>query len=448
MAPSIQLVDRAAESDTLHLAAPGSSVGPIIVASDGTEASLPALAAARLLATGGAAVQVVSVLSPTPYVVPWTVVPVYSSDENTARTQQRAAELEAQARAQLGRSPAQVEVPLGEPDEVIPTLARERGASLIVTGLRRRGRLDRLMQHGETPLAIARAARTPVLVVPRPLEHLPRVAVFAVALDETSREVARRARPLLAGVEQLFLVHVREEDHVFPGGAAVEREDYYADMTRATLEEVAKILALPPEVTVETRMLVGHRVAELLDFAELVRAELLVAGYRRRLLLDRLTGPADVAERLYRATPCAMLLVPLEAAHELPGGGEGDVSMVEERADWSVQLTALGSRNVGRGVRLEVDAVEIGAQAEAVGYSLLGVDFDDATDTLHLSLGAVGPVATASGTQIVHAIAHPRSIEIRRRPAGEDLALRVTHADGCTLLTFHDRTANPPADRA
>ena len=441
MPPSIQLLDHAAGSDTLHLAAPPTPVGPIIVASDATEASLPALAAAKLLAGGGAQVQVLSVLSPTPYVVPWTVVPVFSSDENTDRTRQRAEELAAQARAPLGDIPAHVEVPLGEPDEVIARLARERRAALVVTGLRRRGRLDRLMQHGETPLAIARASRTPVLVVPRPLEQLPRTVVVAVALDETSREVARRARPLLAGVERVFLVHVREEDHVFLGGAAVEREEYYADMTRTTLEQVAAALSLPPEVAVETRMLVGHRVTELLDFVERVHADLLVAGYRRRLLLDRLTGPADVAERLYRATPCAMLLVPLQTADELPAEADAVVRTADERADWAVQLTEVERRNAGRVVRLEVDAVEIGAQAEAVGYALLALDFDDATDTVHLSLGAARPDASAAETLLVHAIAHPRAIEIRRRPEGEDIALRVTHGDGSTLLTFHDRTA-------
>ena len=56
------------------------------------------------------------------------------------------------------------------------------------------------------------------------------------------------------------------------------------------------------------------------------------------------------------------------------------------------------------------------------------------------------PVPTTAETLLVHAIAHPRSIEIRRRPGGEDLALRVRHPDGSTLLTFHDRPAAARAD--
>lgn len=424
-------------SDRMHPAPAHLMRGPIIVASDGSDASLPALDMARLLAADGRAVEVLSVVEPVPAVMPAVEAPLYLPEVDDARRVGTLRLVRDQADTGLGDMQHAVDAVIGRPVEEIARRAHARHASLVITGLRHHGRADRLLLRGETPLGIARVARTPVLVVPVRMNRLPRTVLVTTDLDETSVNAARIARPLLVDAEKVYIVHVRRL-----GMSPTDEswEHLQAKLVSENYERIVTAMELPKSVSVETRTLTGHPVAELLEFAEYAQADLIVSGYRKRLLFDRLAGPRSVAERLYRGTPCAMLLVPETAVFASTSTADADVEVVAGPDAWSTQLAAFTGRNAGRAAHLEIDTTEIGAQAQIVGFALRGVDYEGTTDTVHFMFGDL-----EHGTShLMHGIRHPKAVELQRRRDGKDLAVRVGHEGGYTLLTFAD-TIDPHA---
>lgn len=423
---------RTAPTPHVLTARPGSPrtiEGPIMVATDGSDASLEAFEMARLLAGPHGTVDVFGVVEPAPAVMPPIEVPLYMPELDAARREgllQRARE---DARRMLGDVESHVDAVIGRPVEEIGNRARTIRAGIVITGLQHHGHRDRLLLRGDTPLGIARVARTPVLVVPVRVSHLPRIVLVATDLDETSVNAARMARPLLDEATHVYVVHVRRL------GMAPADPSWEHVQARLTTDHLARMVAaldLPTEVHVDTRTLTGHPVAELLDFAEEVGAELIVAGYRKRLLLDRLTGPRSIAERVYRGTPCAMLLVPETAVRTAADEVASRTNVFAARGDMAAQLAAFAQRNAGRSAHLEIDTAELGSQAQVVGFPLSGVDYEPPTDTVHVMFGDA-----ATGMQhLAHSIRHPQAVEVQHAPDGADLSLRIAHTGGYSLLTF------------
>lgn len=405
------------------------TLGPFLVASDGGESSVPALVVARLLAAQGEP-HVVSVLEPMPMMMPPAEVPVYSIESDERRAEAQATLLREQVRGVFGEALPGMEVLVGRPIALLARLARERRASLVITGLRHHGRLDRMMLHRETPLGIARESRLPVLAVPPGTRRLPRTVVVAVDLDAASVTAARKARPLLAEAEKVYLVHVRGTGNAPSAETVPAWERLYDRLTSSTFERITAALGLPAGAIVETRVLAGHPVEELLDFAEFARAELIVSGYHRRMLLDRLTGPRSVAERVFRGATCAMLLVPEAEGMELPVGTEATTETIADRVTWAAELDAFARRNVGRVARLEVDTLDIGSQAQVGGYPLLGIEYDAPARTIRMMFGRLA----GGAPHMTHNVPDPASLEIQRSSDGRDLALRVMHEGGYSLL--------------
>lgn len=420
-------------------ARPGSSPtfgGPVMVAADGSDTSLAAFEMARLLAGPHGRVDVFGVIEPVPAVMPAVEVPLFMPELDTARRESLLQRAREDARRMLGDIEAHVDAVIGRPVEEIGSRARAIRAGLVITGLQHHGHRDRLLLRGDTPLGVARVARTPVLVVPDRVSHLPRIALIATDLDETSVNAARMARPLLAEATHVYVVHVRRL-----GMAPMDPawEHVQARLTTDHLARVVAALDLPATADVDTRTLTGHPVAELLAFADEVGAELIVAGYRKRLLLDRLTGPRSIAERVYRGTPCAMLLVPETAVRTAGDEIAARTNVFAARDEIAAQLAAFGRRNAGRLAHLEVDTTELGSQAQVVRFPLSGVDYESTTDTVHLMFGD-----TAAGVRhLAHAIRRPQSVEVQHASDGSDLSLRVAHSGGYSLLTF----AEPEKER-
>lgn len=423
------LVSPSQESRHVAPGAVRSFGGPIMVATDGSDTALAAFEMAALLAGPEAAVDVFGVVEPVPAVMPAVEVPLYMPELDSARREGMLQRAREDARRMLGHAASRVEVVIGRPVEEIGNRARAIRAGLVVTGLPHHGHRDRLLLRGDTPLGIARVARAPVLVVPDRVSHLPRVVLIASDLDDTSIHAARLARPLLREATHVYVVHVRRLG-LAPTDPAWEHVD--ARLTTEHMGHLVAALDLPPHVAVDTRTLTGHPVAELLDFAEEVRAELVVAGYRKRLLLDRLTGPRSIAERVYRGTPCAMLLVPETAVRTAADEQASRTHVFAARDDMAAQLAAFARRNAGRLAHLEIDTRELGSQAQVVRFPLAGVDYEPTTDTAHLLFGA-----GEDGTQhLAHGIRHPATIEVQHASDGTDLSLRIGHAGGYSLLTF------------
>lgn len=411
---------------------PGTPPGAIVVASDGTEASLPALTFAKLLAARGGELRVVSVLEPPPPVQAPVEESVYWPELEALRRRQLLERVHDQASIALGKGVHAVELRAGSAAEEIAEAAGELHAGVVITGRRHHGRLERLLASGETPLAIARSSRAPVLVVPSEVRRLPRVAVVAMDFDDASVHAAWVARPLVAGAERVYVVHVREVAPPPEELRVVGFERYFAELLRTTGDQVVAALGLPPAVPVEVKLIVGHPVEQLLDFAERVSAELIVIGHRKRPLLDRLTT-RSVAERVFRAATCPVLLVPER-------GSPARRSALDETpsaATWSARLETFAAANRGRLVRLDLEATDGGEQAQVHGYALKEIAFAPGGDSLRITLAGAGEDAPS----IEHAIPHPVSLEFRHARGGADRALRIAHARGSTLLNFIDRHA-------
>lgn len=420
----------ATTADAGVAAAPGRP-GPILVATDGGDAALSAMRVAREIAGHHRDVQVIGVVEPTPMILPPSPVPVYAAEADEARVSALGYQLRAQAAEVFGKDEKPLlTVSVGPTVELLAEIARERNVEIILMGLRHHGRLDRMFMHRETPLSVARASRVPVLVVPEGTSALPRTVMFAVDVDDASVNAARRARPLLAAADKVYLVHVRSASSDWFGGAGWER--LYGEVTQAAFDRVTAALELPDGMLAERHVLTGHPVDELLDFAEYARVDLIVAGFHRRTLADRVTGARSVAERTFRGVKCPMLLVPDAAGSGHALGRHAETEVYARPEAWAGQLSAFAERNTGRVVHLEVDTLEIGAQAQLRGFALVGAEYDAGGECMRLMFGGAG----AGAPHLTHAIPRPRSLELLRRHDGLDEAMRVTHEGGQTLLTF------------
>ena len=99
---------------------------------------------------------------------------------------------------------------------------------------------------------------------------------------------------------------------------------------------------------------------------------------------------------------------------------------------WSETLASFGRRNAGRRTILEVDDLELGAQAQEYNYPLLGAMYDERAERVELMLGD----ATAGGRHLTRSIGNVLGVDVLTDGEGHDVALRVQHGTSQTLLTF------------
>lgn len=102
-----------------------------------------------------------------------------------------------------------------------------------------------------------------------------------------------------------------------------------------------------------------------------------------------------------------------------------------EHVGWSETLKAFTNRNAGRRTVLEIDAPDVGAQAEETDYPLWGVTFDPRDGRVQIMLGEQG----STEQHLTHTVAAPEDIAVLSE-SGRDRALRIVHGGGQTLLKF------------
>jgi hypothetical protein len=95
-------------------------------------------------------------------------------------------------------------------------------------------------------------------------------------------------------------------------------------------------------------------------------------------------------------------------------------------------LTTFSKRNSGRRTILEVDDLELGAQAQEYNYPLVGTTYDERARRVELMLGD----ATAGGRHLTRSIGNVLAVDVLTDGEGHDVALRVQHGTSQTLLTF------------
>lgn len=200
-------------------------------------------------------------------------------------------------------------------------LAGEMSADLIVLGSHGRSGFERILL-GSVAERVVRAARCPVLVVPRraadtapdgPVRF--RTILCAVDFSEGSLRALEHAMTLAEESDAVLrVVHVIERP---PELDEVPRTaDFDVDRVRAEAEAEAlrRLRALVPEAvkaycTVETRVLEGAAHHEILRDADAAHADLVVMGVQGRGALDVLVFGSNTA-RVTRGASCPVLVVP------------------------------------------------------------------------------------------------------------------------------------------
>ena len=351
------------------LAHPNSHGGPVIVAvRDGAARHL--LRAARVVASRmGTGVRVISVVPP--LLVPElagspVLLPLSGAAEQDLRASVSRL-LDGQIRDELGDIHNwALEVDSGDPALVLTSRAADLDASLLLMGLGTHRPIDRLLAT-ETTLRAVRHASAPVLAIGASFDSLPAHVVVATDFGPRSALAAEAAMPLLAVGATVHLVHVWERsgsaDH-----AIVSMEQKYEAALPRRFAAFQSALHLPAAVTVTTDVLEGKVAAGLLEFAQDVRADLVVAGRQGLNLLARLVI-GSVTTALVRAASCALMIVPDPSFADLDRMQRRltGTSASSDSAHWPVQLDGFTRRNTGRRADLEVDDPAIGAQSQERG---------------------------------------------------------------------------------
>jgi len=408
-----------------------SLAAPIIIATDGRDQSDGALAMGRLLAESSDAVRLVTVLRTLP-MVPDVPMQIPMDVENERRADVRR-EVLAQANRVWGEGEwedvADVELHEGDPATAIARMAHRAGASMIVSGLGRHRVTDRIFGD-ETALRLIRVADVPVFATAAGTTRAPRRIVVAMDFSETSLRAARLSLAVAGSNATIYLAHVAPRDSSWADlkGWGTTYKVSVGDALQRTREQ----LRIPEGTIVQNVVLQGDAATELLAFAAGVNADLIATGSHGHGFVARMLV-GSVTTRLVRCSTCSVLTVPHAAVMTQVGiPVEAPIVRAVAHGDWGVQLDAFSRRNVGRRGTLEVDDPEIGAQAQEFDYPLRGATYDSHDQRVTLMFGELHWGAP----HLTRGIAGATAVDILHDERGRDLALRVAHGAGQTLLTF------------
>jgi nucleotide-binding universal stress UspA family protein len=402
----------------------------IIVASDGTERSDGALRVALARAeAANAALEVLTIARWEPVASPEGMM-LWQEEVATRRGNQRRA-VEAQLVRITGKPRVHgVTVLDGNPAYTISRVAIERHAALLIVGLGRHNLADRLFSD-ETALQLARISRVPVLAVPDDGVGNAWHAIVAVDFGEISDRAAQAAIEAVGDDGVVELVHVmpneRQGPYVIDGDEPSER------WARTQLDSLAGKLVVPPGVTLKRATIRGRVANALLEYARCVGANLIVTGTHGRGFVARAVL-GSVATKLLRSASCAVLSVPRDPLPAIEPADRSTVGLAPRPAPavWRELLDTFSKRNAGRRTILEVDDIELGAQAQEYNYPLLGTAYDERAACVELMLGD----AAAGGRHLTRSIGNVLAVDVLTDGEGHDVALRVQHGTSQTLLTF------------
>jgi nucleotide-binding universal stress UspA family protein len=406
-----------------------SRVSPVIIATDGREQSDAALIAARLFTDDKQSIRVASVLAPMPVMTPEATLPISPDIDASRRADLKRAVQVQMSRAWGSGGFTDVELYEGDPATIIARVATESNGSMIVAGLGRHRVIDRLFGN-ETALRLVRVSTVPVLAVVNGLTHAPRRIVVAIDYSETSLRAARLALEVAASSATIYLAHVAPRDSTlydWNGWGSSYKQD-----AGDALQKIREQLRIPPGMILQRVVLQGDPATELLAFATSVNADLIATGSHGHGFVTRMLI-GSVTTRILRCATCSVLTVPHSAATtNARTPFDPQVVNALDRPEWSKALDEFTRRNVGRRGILEVDDPEIGAQAQERDYPLLGATYDQHDGRVELMFGELGDV----DRHLSRSIGHVARIDVLKDEGGRDIALRIAHGVGQTLLTF------------
>jgi nucleotide-binding universal stress UspA family protein len=285
----------------------------VLLATDGSPHAIAAAhLALRLAERHRAKINVVSVVDTRSAPIPSPLFAALSAGDAVAGT---ALHREQESGVRAGLASAMgvvidwpVRVMLGTPSTLIVQESQRVDAALIVLGLRRHGRLDRVVRD-ETTLNVMRNATIPVLGVVAELTRLPRRVMAAVDFSEGSLLALQAGKAVTGDDALLVLAHVQP------------MSGYLLDEGQARIYEMgveAGFAKLGEEVGakgVRTDHVVLHHGPEqgpaqaLLEYGDEMGAELITAGSVQHSRLDRwMIG--TVSGELVRDGRRSVLIVP------------------------------------------------------------------------------------------------------------------------------------------
>jgi len=417
------------ETTRPELGVRAAKTSPVIVATDGRDQSDAALIAGGLLANPENGLRVITVLKPMPIVSPEAQLPVSPDVEASRRAEAKRAVKEQLTRVWDVPGNLEVEVYDGDPATMIANAAHDSNASMIVSGLGRHRVMDRLFGD-ETALRLIRVSAVPVLAVGGQFTAAPARIVVAIDFSETSLRAARLAIELAAPGATIYIAHVAPRDatlYDWNGWGSSYKQD-----AGEALQQMREQLRIPKDMIVQRVLLQGDPATEILAFAASVNADLIATGSHGHGFVARMLI-GSVTTRILRCSTCSVLTVPHAAAMtRMRTTVEPPVIKTLDRPDWTLQLDEFTRRNVGRRGVLEVDDPELGAQAQEHDYPFLGATYDRHDGRVELMLGELGDV----GHHLTRSIGSVSSIDVLSNERGRNLALRIAHGAGQTLLTF------------
>ncbi|HUE95288.1 MAG TPA: universal stress protein [Longimicrobiaceae bacterium] len=187
--------------------------------------------------------------------------------------------------------------------------AQEQEVSLILMGAGRHNVMERWF-GSETATRVVRVSHIPVLAVPERGGDRPRSLVAAVDFSGYSKKALEETLPLCAPGSRIHLAHVIWPTPMDePDFVATEWYAKIEDRLSAELADWAETIEGLGDFDVELHLLHGEIADEVVQLADRVGAELVVAGSHGLGFMGRvLLG--SVSKRLLRAAHSAVLIVP------------------------------------------------------------------------------------------------------------------------------------------
>lgn len=286
--------------------------GPILVATDGTEACDAALHVAEGIARDhGLSTEVISVLEPLASMYPpvdGLLVGLPPAMSDTARSELRLSIVRERLRKTLRTADSwKVQVKVGQVASSVVEAATGIDASLIVLGLGKHRPVDRLLGD-EIAAQVVRRASIPVLAVPSDARAPLRRTVVGVDFSRASLRAARVAVSLTTPPGHVWLAHVKPPLDI-PTEAYEGASVIYSQGVVGAFQKIEERLETVDLLEVRPVVLDGRVADELLAFAAGHRADLLVTGAHGRTLVERLLI-GSVTTKLLRAARCSVLVIP------------------------------------------------------------------------------------------------------------------------------------------
>lgn len=293
---------------------PVSAIKPILVATDLTPASEPALGRALAQARlNGAQLVVLHVIPDVLRNHPLLPTPGGSEGVAASDLMKRVADLATeQVRNVLNLSPDDftVQIETGDAEDEIVRAAEAHDASLVVVGAKPRQGVEKYLGH--VAERVVRYAKMPVLVA-RPRTDGKRVLVATDFADEAMRAIEIGGRMAKAGYD-VTLLHVVELPSVALAAASGPLGGVWAPPSQAALSELANLGKTTLDGLVKQygftagEQVDGNAADKILASAEALKADLVILGSRGRTGLTRLLL-GSVAEAVVRHSHGSVLVV-------------------------------------------------------------------------------------------------------------------------------------------